>query len=232
MDDQRTQYTLTSTDPKTGLVVRCVGVEYRDFPTVEWTVYFKNTGDKDTPILAELQAIDVRFVRPADGEFVLHSHKGDFCSPDSYRAVDRDARAERGKTVRPGGRAADQPRYPYFNVEMPGGGLSSAVGWPGQWAASSTRDGGTGLRIRAGQELTHFKLHAGRRGPHAADRAAVLEGRRLIALAKRLAALDARPQHAAARRQAARPMLSCLRRRLSSRAVKVNEADEKQSIDA
>lgn len=36
-----------------------------------------------------------------------------------------------------------------------------AVGWPGQWASSFTRDSGTDLRVRAGQELTHLTLHPG-----------------------------------------------------------------------
>ena len=35
------------------------------------------------------------------------------------------------------------------------------VGWPGQWAAQFTRDEANGLQLRAGQELTHFKLHPG-----------------------------------------------------------------------
>src|ERR1019366_6843117 len=39
LDENRTQHTSTYTDPKTGLVVRCVAVEYADFPAGEWTVY-------------------------------------------------------------------------------------------------------------------------------------------------------------------------------------------------
>ena len=34
---------------KTGLVVRAVGIEYHDFPTVEWTLYLKNPGTAATP---------------------------------------------------------------------------------------------------------------------------------------------------------------------------------------
>ena len=45
------QQTLTWTDPDSGLQVQCIGIEYRDFPVVEWTVYFRNTGSADTPIL-------------------------------------------------------------------------------------------------------------------------------------------------------------------------------------
>ena len=47
----QTERILTWADPKTGLQVRCVAIEYDDFPTVEWTLYFKNTGTNATPIL-------------------------------------------------------------------------------------------------------------------------------------------------------------------------------------
>ena len=63
LDDNRTEHTLTYTDPKTGLVVRCVGIEYRDYPCVEWTLFFKNTSDKDTPILSDIQALDLQIER-------------------------------------------------------------------------------------------------------------------------------------------------------------------------
>ena len=72
LDEQRTEHTLSYADPKTGLVARCVAVEYIDFPTVEWTVYFKNTGRPDTPILADIQALDRLLQCGTNGEFLLH----------------------------------------------------------------------------------------------------------------------------------------------------------------
>ena len=54
LDDQRTQHAATYSDPKTGLAIRCIAVEYHDFPTVEWTLFFRNTGAADTPILADI----------------------------------------------------------------------------------------------------------------------------------------------------------------------------------
>ena len=63
LDAQRREAVATYTDLKSGLEVRCVAVGYRDFPTVEWTVYFKNTGKADTPILAGIQALDARWER-------------------------------------------------------------------------------------------------------------------------------------------------------------------------
>ena len=44
---------------------------------------------------------------------------------------------------------------------MPGGGVILAVGWPGQWSSSFARDSGRGLRIQAGQQLTHLVLKPG-----------------------------------------------------------------------
>ncbi len=66
LDDERTVRTLTWTDPKTGLVLRWATIEYHDFPTVEWTFYFKNGGATDTPIVADVQALDTRFERRKD----------------------------------------------------------------------------------------------------------------------------------------------------------------------
>ena len=84
LDADRTQYTLLYRDPKTGLVVRCVTVAYHDYPTVEWTLYFRNDGPTDTPILEQIQALDTRFERNAEGEFLLHHSKGSVASPTDY----------------------------------------------------------------------------------------------------------------------------------------------------
>jgi hypothetical protein len=59
-----------------------------------------------------------------------------------------------------GGRPTDSA-FPYFNLATPGGGMILAVGWPGQWAAAFARDADNGLRITAGQQLTHLCLRPG-----------------------------------------------------------------------
>ena len=161
LDDKRTEHTLTYTDRKTGLVLRCVGVEYGDFPTAEWTLHFKNAGDRDTPILADIQAIDMGLVRAAEGEFTLHRHRGDFCSADSYEPISEVLAPNATRQFAPKGGKSSNVEFPYWNVEMRGGGVIVAVGWPGQWSAKFDRDAGTVLRVRAGQELTHFTLHPG-----------------------------------------------------------------------
>lgn len=161
IDDKRTEHTLTYTDPTTGLVLRCVGVEYSDFPTVEWTLYFKNTGTADTPIIADIQAIDANFVRSGDAEFKLHRTKGDTTAIDSYQPLVEPLGPKAAMQLAPAGGRPTQGASPFFNINAGDKGFMVVLGWPGRWTASLTRDNGKNLRIRGGQDLTHFKLRPG-----------------------------------------------------------------------
>jgi alpha-galactosidase len=161
LDASRTEYRLVYSDPKTGLVVRCVGVAYGDFPTIEWTLYFKNTGKTDTPILEHIQALDTRFERNGDGEFLLHHSKGAPATPNDYEPYETSLgpKASIGLSAA-GGRPTNRD-LSYFNLQWPGQGVIIVVGWPGQWTAQLDRDTARGIQVRAGQQLTHFKLLPG-----------------------------------------------------------------------
>jgi alpha-galactosidase len=163
LDAHRTQHTLTYTDPEAGLIVRCVGVAWESYPTVEWTLYFKNAGATDTPLIESIQALDVSFQRGAEGEFLLHHHVGDKCTLDSFAPIETVLAANTSLTFAPVGGRPSNGQWPYYNLEDPHAkeGVLIAIGWPGQWASQFRRDGGTALRIIAGQELTHFRLHPG-----------------------------------------------------------------------
>lgn len=166
LDAVRREHTLTWTDATTGLQVRCIAVEYADFPAVEWTIYLKNTGKENTPILEDIQGLDTRFERTIEGEFVLHGIRGDSCLAESFRPFVHTLTPDIVKRFSPpvagdkvSGKSSDGPDgWPYFNLQQPGGGIIIAVGWPGQWEASFTRDHDRGVRIKAGQQLTHLYL--------------------------------------------------------------------------
>ena len=168
LDKRRTQYTIVWSDPKTGLEVRCVAVDYSDYPALEWTVYFKNTGATNTAVLENIQGLDAMFVRDEKGEFVLHGNYADVFDynhilAESYKPFELVMGPGAGKRFAPvGGRPTNGPDgWPYYNLAMPGGGILLAVGWPGQWSTSFQRDAGKGLRITAGQERTHLSLAPG-----------------------------------------------------------------------
>ena len=163
LDADRTQHTLTYTDPQTGLVVRCDAVKWENYPIVEWTLYFKNEGATDTPLIESIQALDVTFERGPDGEYLLHHHRGDDCSINSFAPLQTILGPQTTQTFTPVGGRPTNGAWPYFNLERPdeSAGVIIAIGWPGQWTAQFARDDTRGLRVTAGQELTRFKLHPG-----------------------------------------------------------------------
>lgn len=161
LDLNREQRAITWTDPATKLQVRCVSIEYKDFPTVEWTVYLRNTGKTDSPILEKVQSLDVTFQRNAEGEFALNHNTGSPCIPTDYQPFRDVLTPGASKRITTSGGRPTNSDLPYFNIEWPGEGVIAVIGWPGQWASEFTRDGANGLRVVAGQELTHFRLHPG-----------------------------------------------------------------------
>ena len=160
LDAHRTQTTHTYADPKTGLKLSCVIVEYDDYPTVEWTLYLRNAGSSDTPIIESIQPLDVRWTC-GEGRFLLHHAVGSPCTQTDYRPLETELAPNSTKHIGAAGGRPTNTDLSYFNLEMSGGGVIIAVGWPGQWASRWIRDERHGLRVVAGQELTHFTLHPG-----------------------------------------------------------------------
>jgi alpha-galactosidase len=157
----RIERTVSYTDPASGLEVECRAVQYSDYPTVEWTLKFKNSGKDDTPIISDIRPLDVTWNRNKTTEFNLHWNTADNCSQDSYGPHETLLSAGyEFKTASAGGRPTTGA-YPYWNVEFDGGGAIVVLSWGGQWSAQFQRDEANALRMRAGQELTHFKLHPG-----------------------------------------------------------------------
>lgn len=161
LDACRKEHTLVWRHEPSRLVVRCVVIEYLDYPVVEWTVFIRNMGHDNTRILEDIQGFDAQFGYSAADEIVLHTIKGDFCTADSFEPLHLPLAAESTLKFAPpaSGKSSDGPNgWPYFNLQHPGGGTILAVGWPGQWACSFARDRAGAVRVRAGQELTHLSL--------------------------------------------------------------------------
>ena len=158
---QRHEFTLIWRDPESGLAVRCAGIAYADYPVVEWTLYFKNEGAADTPLISDIQAIDTQFQRGGEDEFALRGIRGDDCTERSYEPYEEPLPPGTIKRIANTGGRPTQEAFPYFNIGQAGRGFIYVLSWAGQWATAFERDSGGGLRIRGGQELTHFALHSG-----------------------------------------------------------------------
>lgn len=164
--------TITCTDPATGLQVRCVASEFPGFSAVEWIVYFKNTSDKDTPIISDIRAIDSGIGLTRDKPAVLHYALGSECRIDDFAPqlarLGPSPNAPQGPWVGEGNPVRLQSRegrsscgtMPFFNVDGGAQGVVCAIGWTGDWAANVYRTDSE-VRMQAGMPRTHLKLLPG-----------------------------------------------------------------------
>lgn len=158
-----TEHQIEWTDPHTGLRVTALVKVFTRFPAADWLLFFENTAAKDTPILENIQALDVLLAtglakRPA----FLHQLKGDSCSEESFAPFTTPLAAGQSLRLAPtAGRSSAVSAFPFFNLEYGGQGVITAVGWSGQWAASLDRRAEGPTRLRVGMELTRLLLHPG-----------------------------------------------------------------------
>ncbi len=159
LDNARTEHTVSYSDSATGLIIRCVGVEYLNFPTVEWTLHLTNSGSTDTPIIENLRPLDIQYQRSRSGEYLLHHFRGTLVTASDLEPLETVLKPSSNLHLGSTDGRPCSTTFPYFNLNTGRGGVIMAVGWPGQWSADFARDQALGLNISAGQDLTHFKLH-------------------------------------------------------------------------
>ena len=150
-----TAHRITHTDPKTGLSALVEVTEFHDAPAIEWVLYFRNGGGKDTPIIEDVRALHT--VWPADGDMMLHRSRGSQCRIDDFLYTLTPLTAQDAVHMVAGGGRSSDNWLPFFNLQTENCGLITAVGWTGQWAAQYERTG-EGVTLRAGMELTRLKL--------------------------------------------------------------------------
>lgn len=153
--------TVTWADPATGLRVRLEAIAYRDVPAVQWVLRLANAGSSDTPIVEGLQALDDLLPARAVDPVILHHSLGDRNSAESFRPLEDALQPGAERAFAPvGGRSSDGC-MPFFNLHTGTRGVALAIGWTGQWAARFGREPGGSVRVQAGMERTHFRLHPG-----------------------------------------------------------------------
>jgi alpha-galactosidase len=150
-------------DKSTGLKVTVLFKVFDRYPAVDWVLWFENVGSVDTPILSDIQALDlVADLQAGEKAIMVHRLTGDDCDETSFRPVKHSVRS--GRSARfacAEGRSSQRTAFPFFDVAGESSGLTIAVGWSGQWAASVQRDENGQTRLCAGLEKTHFRLHPG-----------------------------------------------------------------------
>jgi alpha-galactosidase len=161
LDGLKTEQTSTFTDPKTGLTVRAICTIYSDYPAVEWVLKFNNPTQSNTPIIENVQAVDVDFPYSGQGDFLLHRALGSNAERTDFAPIDEALAPRREIVFGPlEGRSSGNGALPFFNIEAPGEGVMVGIGWTGKWKASVARNETGVIHLAAGMERTHFRLYA------------------------------------------------------------------------
>ncbi|MBR2950935.1 MAG: alpha-galactosidase [Lachnospiraceae bacterium] len=137
------------------LQVRVEYLSYQDIAAAEWTVWFTNTGSTPSPILCDVNALDITI-----SQNCLSTLNGDYCSADGFSAI--------RKTFCPGDKMIFAPEdgrptghaWPYQRWMDENGGFNLAVGWPGQWQICAEGIG-EGVHLTAGQQSLALSLQPG-----------------------------------------------------------------------
>ncbi|MHB0935016.1 MAG: glycoside hydrolase family 36 protein [Armatimonadota bacterium] len=132
------------------------------FPAFEWMLEFANDGEEDTPILADILPLDLMLPLPAEATAILHHAKGSLCAMDDFLPLATPLPPGAELALAPDGGRSSDGVLPFMNLQTGDGGVVLAIGWSGQWQATVQRDE-QDLRLTAGMQRTHLRLHPGER---------------------------------------------------------------------
>ncbi len=152
----------TFVDPATGLKVTVHTQRFDGFPAMDWMAEFENCGATDTPIIEDILAMDVSVPIPPQERLRLHYANGSACRMDDFLPQTADLPPKARKSLTPDGGRSSNGAFPFMNLQRKDCGLVLAIGWSGQWMARLERESDS-LRIAAGLERTHLRLHPGER---------------------------------------------------------------------
>ena len=112
-DSRMAERTFSGMIPGTGLEISAVCREYRDHPAAEWTVYIRNAGAGDSPLITDFYGMDC--ILPGERPVVAASN-GDTCDEDLYRETRIDLSRESPFSQHPDGGRGSDCAWPYSRV--------------------------------------------------------------------------------------------------------------------
>jgi alpha-galactosidase len=153
-------HTILSQDPGTGLAVAMELTEFDDNAAVEWLIHLSNTGDRDTPLIECIKAVNAVVPGAADARPVLWYSKGSSSLMDDFALQRQDITDKAGVTL---ASCSSAEYLPFFNVDAGPGGVIGGLGWSGHWTATFSRAADGPVLISAGMAKSRLLLHPGER---------------------------------------------------------------------
>lgn len=150
-------------DAATGLAAWCDVRRFPGFPAIEWTLWFENRGDEDSPLVEDVFPLDLTLAAPIHpmASYVLHRTRGAAGAASDFEMSSTVLAGNETATLQACGGLPSVRDLPFCRVDTERGAAVVAVGWTGQWKADLACRGGQELRLRAGMETTCFRLRPG-----------------------------------------------------------------------
>ncbi len=140
-------YTVTGLHPN-GMELTVEGAFYEAFATFEYTVYLKNGGAADSPVISDFCALSGPVEDLALGSADI------YCSVGSHDAAEDFTPMKVKNPMKPhtftgvGGRPSDA-WMPFFNLSGETRGLVLGIGWTGQWQTElCVKDGAADITVK------------------------------------------------------------------------------------
>ena len=115
------------TDCGSGLQVAMHLRRFNKFPAVDWFVELTNTGQSDTPILEQVQALDATLEVAAQRVDLLYAN-GSLCQMDDFLPQQTELGPWYDHTFAPVGGRSSNGILPFMNLKLAGGGLVIGIG--------------------------------------------------------------------------------------------------------
>lgn len=138
---------ITISHNKSNIVVTVEATIYEDKASCDWTVYVKNNGEENSPVISEFYGADR--VIPTGKDADVYFSKGSFAEPDDFETFKSELALIPMVFTANGGRT--ESYLPYFNINGEDGSAVLAVGWTGEWY-TSLAETFKGVKIQAKQK--------------------------------------------------------------------------------
>lgn len=108
---------------------------YEENATCEWTVYIKNTGEENSPVISNFFAADIEL---EIGDAELYCSKGSKDEPYDFALMQKTLSLLPTSFRSEDGRSTDT-YLPYFNISGKDSGVVLGIGWTGLWKSEISK---------------------------------------------------------------------------------------------
>lgn len=151
--------------PDGSFEVRCQLIEFQNHSVIEWKLFFKNTGFKNSPLLEQILPLDAKVTEslrlfpnqtPYSPVF-LHCNKGSNNSIYDFMPITQIIDLEQHFEMKSHNGRSSESYLPFWNLEYHGSGLVTALGWSGDWKAEFDYPQTNQALMKAG--MSNLKLY-------------------------------------------------------------------------